>query len=283
MKNAELIALMIANTNKTRNMRTYGKKWYSGARRICDKVATKIGKMVALIQDKIDHGHIINGKNQSLLVYNFQPLFVDNTSSLISLDMVIKPIEQINNTHDLFGEPIQIVVDIVSGEVMNNAQALVNMGLTDDDFYEDTQNPITYGNYSEYHAICSYIALRYNGTESINADDIFSGRLDKSPMIQTSLAFDSFVEARDYLDNNRANYRMVAELNYPKEKHPYFLTKGVIGAHIIKLIHPHHPSVEVSTQMPTSPKEQCIDDEVHRLLDAATEHDPIPDFGIANA
>jgi len=281
MKNAELIALMIANTNKTRNLRTYGKKWFSGARRICDKVATKIGKMIALIQDNIDRGRIINGKEQALLIYNFQPLFANTTSTLITFDMVVKPIEQIDNTHDLSGMPLQIVVDSVSGDVMNNARALVKMGLTDADFYEDIQNPITYGNYSEYQAVCSFITLRYTGSDHVNTDDIFSGRLDHTPFIQASIAFDSFVEARTYLESNWANYCMVAEMNYPKENHAQMLAQCIIGPHIIKLIHPHKPQVEVSKMLTTTPREHRIDDEVHRLLDAAKEHEAIPDFGIA--
>jgi len=280
MKNAELIALMIANTNKTKNMRTYGKRWFSGARRICDKVATKVGHMIALIQDKIDQGEIINGKEQALLVYNFQPLLANKHAAYVSFDMVIKPIEQINETHDLSGVPIQIVVDGISCEVMNNACAMINMGLTDVEFHdEDLQNPIHYGNYSEYPAVCCFIAIGYH--EKVPALGIFSGKYDNSPLIQNTRAFDSFVEARDYLENNWCNYCMIAEMNYSKEEHPAMLTRGVIGKRMIKLIHPHKAEVVVSSKQTVGPHEARVEDEVHRLLDAVKEVPSVPDFGYA--
>jgi len=277
MKNAELIALMIANTNKTKNLRTYGKKWFSGARRICDRIATKVGHMIALIQHKIDQGEIINGKEQSLLVYNFQPIISNSGAAYVSFDMVIKPIEKIDETHDLTGVPIQLVVDGISCEVMNNARAMLNMGLTDVEHDDEIQNPIHYGNYSDYPAVCSYMTLRHH--EQVPAADIFAGKYDKSPLIQDSLAFDSFVEARDYLDNNWCNYCMVAELNYSKEQHGAMLAMGVIGRRIIKLIHPHKAEVVVSNKQTVGPHEACVEDEVHRLMDAVKEAPTVPDFG----
>jgi len=281
MKNAELIALMIANTNKTKNLRTYGKKWFSGARRICDRIATKIGKMIALIQDNIDRGKIINGKTQSLLVYNFQPLFANTSVALVTFDMVVKPIEEINNTHDMSGMPLQLVVDIVSGDVMNNARAMSKMNLSGPDFHDDIQNPVLYGNFREYQAVASFIALRHHN--NVDADDIFSGKLDNTPFIQSTIAFDSLIEARTYLDNNWANYCMIAEMNYPKEHHSHVLASGLVGAHIIKLVHPHKPQIEVSHMLATFPKEHCVEDEVHHLLAAAKEHEAVADFGIASS
>jgi len=281
MKNAELIALMIANTNKTKNLRTYGKKWFSGARRICDGISTQIGKMIALIQDRVDHGEIINKKDDCLLVYNFQPLCSDNNVHYLTFDMVIKPIAEINNTHDLTGIPVQVVVDCASGEIMNNAKAMLQMGLTD--CPADIQNPTTYGNYSHYRAIASFAALRYPH-KNIHPDDILSGKLDLTPIIQTSVAFDSFVEAREYLRQSWANHSMIAELNYPKEEHPRRLEQGIVGRHIIKLIHPYKPKViQANRKMVIGPKEERIDDEIHCLIEAAQEMAPTADFGMANA
>lgn len=279
MKNAELIALLIANTNKTRNLRTYGKKWFSGARRICNNVATDVGKMIALIQDKIDHGEIINGRRQSLLIYNFQPLLYQDGAAFITFDMVVKPIEEIHDTHNLDGEPVQIVVDAVTCEVMNNARAIQKMGLDDIDFKDETENPIRYGNYKEYRAVASFITLRHH--EKVSADDIFVGMFDHTPIMQSSLAFDSFVEARDYLESNWSNFCFIAEMNYPKEDHPAMLAKNTIGCHIIKLIHPHNPEVIVSDYLTTEPKEDRVDDEVKRMLEAANEAPPEPDFAVS--
>jgi len=275
MKNAELIALLIANTNKTRNLRTYGNKWFSGARRICDRIATKVGQMIALIQDKIDQGEIINGRYESLLLYNFQPLFSDKGAVYITLDMLIKPIEKIHDTHDLSGTPIQLVVDGNSGEVMNNARAMLKLGMMDD--IQEIQNPKYYGNYSEYRAVASFMPIRNH--VYLKADDIFAGKLDRSECIQSSVALDSFVEAREYLDKEWDEYCMIAELNYPKEEHSAMKADG-IGKHIIKLAHPYKPEVKVSDKLSTEPKEDRVDDEVRCLLEAAKEAPSEPDFGI---
>jgi hypothetical protein len=280
MKNAELIGLMIANTNKTKNLRTYGKHWFSGARRISDCISTQIGRMVALLQDRIDKGEIINGKKESLLIYNFQPLFTDNVTHYVSFDMVIKPISEINNTHDLSGEPLQVVVDCTSGEIMNNAKALMKIGIPPSDA-DDTQKPTTYGSYKHYRAIASFAILRFPHND-VNLFDIMAGKLDRTSLVQSSLAFDSFVEAREYLSHDWENYCMIAELNYPKEEHPQRLLQGVVGRHIIKLIHPYKPQVvPANQQMVIGPKEERIDDEIHCILDAAKEHASKPDFGIA--
>lgn len=278
MKNAELIALLIANTNKTRNLRTYGRKWFSGARRVCDKVASEVGKMVALVQDRIDEGHIIDGTCQSLLIYNFQPLQMHTEATYITFDMVVKPIEQIHDTHTLVGEPVQLVVDIITCEVMNNAQALLSMGLYDS---AEISNPMFYGNYKDYRAVASFVAIRHS--EHIGHDEVFAGMYDKLPIMQDSVAFNSFVEARNYLEEHWEEYCRIAEMNYPKEEHEEVKASGVIGAHIIKLIHPHRPEVVVSDKLTTEPKEDRVDDEVERILEAQGEAPAESDFGMTVA
>jgi len=262
-------------------MRTYGKKWFSGARRICDGISTQIGKMIALMQDRIDHGEIIDKKEECLLVYNFQPLCSDNDVHYLTFDMVIKPIAEIDNTHDITGKPIQVVVDCNSGEVMNNAMAMLKMGLTD--CPSDVENPVSYGFYTNYRAIASFASLRYPH-KNISPDDVLSGKLDLTSIIQTSVAFNSFVEAREYLKQSWAEHCMIAELNYPKEEHPRRLSQGTVGRHIIKLIHPHKPKVvQANRKMIIGPKEERIDDEIHCLLEAAQEISPTADFGMVNA
>lgn len=136
MKNAEFVALMIANTNKTRNLRTYGRKWFSGARRLNDNVLCRIGHVVgivlppltclsylhiALIQANINQGKFINLSDEYLLVYNFQPVPHEEQGNAVSclyltLDMMIRPMALIEDTQTLDGKPIQLVVEAVSGK-----------------------------------------------------------------------------------------------------------------------------------------------------------------------
>lgn len=54
MKNSELIALLVANANKTKHIRAYSGKWHTGASRIPDKVLTKIGYILDLLQNNIN-------------------------------------------------------------------------------------------------------------------------------------------------------------------------------------------------------------------------------------
>lgn len=95
----------------------------------------RVGHIITLIQANINKGKIINRATESLLLYNFQPLPCEQQKEgevgtlYLTIDMMIKPIAQINDTHKLDGRPIQLVVEAVSGEVMNNSQAMLQLGL----------------------------------------------------------------------------------------------------------------------------------------------------------
>jgi len=270
MKNAEFVALVVANTNKSRNLRTYGRKWFSGARRLNDCVLCNIGHVIALIQANINLGKIINKHEESLLVYNIQPLGQENTTSLyLTMDMMKRPIELIDDTQTLDGKPVQLVVEAVSGEVMNNTKAMLQLGLVCVDEL-DGDVPESYGCYKNYRAMCGFAVIEAEPA-SIQPCNIFNGAMDSSPLVQHCAAFDCIIEGRKYLESKGFADGWIAELVWPKEELPKIIASG-ISKYILKLISKESTLV--------SPREDCrmaeanVEDEVHNLRLAQKESSP---------
>jgi len=277
MKNAEFVALLIANTNKTKNLRTYSRKWISGARRLNDCVLCSIGHVIALIQAQINEGKIINGLEECLLVYNFQSLPWETdcnevTALYLTMDMVIRPISLINDTQTLDGRPIQLVVEAVSGEVMNNTKAMLQLGLISEQELEG-EVPESYGCFKNYTAICGFVAIAADSS-SIQPSHIFSGSLDSSPLIQHCVAFDSMTEGRKYLESIGIPNGWIAELILPKENLPTIIAAG-ISHYVLKLI--NHDSTLVTPHKECIMVEPNIEEEILALslarIEPSIDHD----------
>lgn len=69
----------------------------------------------ALIQARINEGFIINKDTEALLVYNCQPFIMDDSAKILTLDMLVKPIYELNDTHKLQGQPLQLAVEMETG------------------------------------------------------------------------------------------------------------------------------------------------------------------------
>jgi len=274
MKNAEFVALVMANANKTRNIRTYAKKWFSGARRLQVCVLNKIGHVIALIQAQIYKGKMINGLEEYLLVYNFQPLSCDTENTFfLTLDMMIRPIARIDDTQTLEGKPIQFVVEAVSGEVMNNAKAMQLLGVLDLENLEGESPPESYGNFNDYNATSGFAALEAEAA-SIQLSLLFEGNMDNSPVVQQCVAFDCVEECREYLASKGISDGWAVELSLPKEDLPIILANGFCH-YAVKFI-----SYECAT---VSPRPECfnseakVEDQLHLLTLARQEAPTIPE------
>jgi len=305
MKNSEFIALLIANTNKTKNVRTYGSKWFSGARRIEDNILCRFGHVVALIQGKIDEGYILEDKDKEhLLLYNVQPLYWhdnntpknrtpiitrkkevggNNTPTItrkkghenneeqslyITIDMVIKPMCEVNNTHTLFGAPLQLAVDVKSGEVMNNTKAMLQMGLILPEDLDPGDEPISYGSFFLYPAICGFVGLSSDTYFSPN--DVFSGLLDRSEMVLNACAYDSLTETLEGFRSAKNVFNWVGELKTHKEALPDLVREG-ISRNILKLISDGIDQIFVTPHPETRAVEARVDDQITRLREASEE------------
>jgi len=271
MKNAEFVALVIANTNKTMRMRTYGEKWHSGARRLKDSFSHKIGCVVALIQDQIDKGKIVND-DQGLLLYNIQPLYHASQDSdcFVSIDVLIKPMCELNDTHELTGTPLQFVVNVSTGEVMNNTKALQELGMLDEDEEPDeSKKPTSYGNYNDYNAICGFVCL--SSDIPFIPMDVFTGKLDNSAMIRDAVAFNTMYETIDYQKTLNKPCNWVGELSVPKERLQDIIERGISG-YIVKLVNGiEEQSINVTPHPDVKSVDARVEDEVCLLKRALHE------------
>eukprot|EP01111_Echinosteliopsis_oligospora_P008971 TRINITY_DN2541_c0_g1_i1.p1 TRINITY_DN2541_c0_g1~~TRINITY_DN2541_c0_g1_i1.p1 ORF type:complete len:113 (-),score=20.32 TRINITY_DN2541_c0_g1_i1:318-656(-) len=66
MKNAEFVALLMANAHKTSHVGIYCGSWISGARRTPFSILKNAGRIVTCIQKLIDEGKLCDKKNRRI-------------------------------------------------------------------------------------------------------------------------------------------------------------------------------------------------------------------------
>ncbi len=147
MKHEDFQRLLTKSTKHTKNVRACSKEWYSGVCKIDDKIASEIGSIVLLLQEKIDNGYFC-GKDSYLMIYNFQPLHISTEVYLCSLDIVIRPLAKINDLDTCEGTRLNLVVDGKNGTVINNFYAMKMMGIYDEE--EEQGVSETYGSYIDF-------------------------------------------------------------------------------------------------------------------------------------
>jgi len=153
MEKKEFRDLLARCAETTQNIRVFNDWRYSGVYRVSDEITAKIDCLVTLLQAKVDEGYFCK-KDEYLLIYNFQPLFMSDETCLCSLDMVIKPLKEINELGNNNGKPLQLVVNGTTGEVGNNAYGLaVIMDEATEEVEEELEiegeKPFVYGNYND--------------------------------------------------------------------------------------------------------------------------------------
>lgn len=273
MKNAEFVAHLTANTNKTNNLRTYGKTWYSGAKRIDDSILSQLGRVIALIQDSIEKGMIIDKTTQCLLVYNLQPLMMPTLESglqkiYLSFDALVKPISELNETHILKGTPFQLVIETSTGEVMNTPQAMLELDMLSREDLDEDDKPISFGFYKDYEPVCGFVALA--SEVEISCTDMFMGFYDNADFVMSSIAYDCVTDAFTQMKKDGNSCCWVGELVSAKKKLPEYKEKG-LGKHLLKLINPEKAIVELTTNPAASGAEDCVNDEVKFWIAALSE------------
>jgi hypothetical protein len=265
MKNSEFIALIGSNTNKTTHIRTYSGTWYTGASRVPDELTTKIGRVIALIQSKINEGLICNQNTECLLIYNFQPGAIPGNLLYCHLDILIKPIADIHKTNENVGRPFQLAVDGNSGYVVNMTKSIIDLGLmTEEEAREEgLEPPKIYGAYNNIKAICCFAALSsYKPISDINS--LFNGEYDLGESIQHSVAYDSMTEARSYLASRNELGRYILEVISSKEDYPYVLKKGVSKS-LFKVMNYFDMSATLTPNHHLILREDKIEDQLGRL------------------
>jgi hypothetical protein len=145
MNNSDFQKLLAGHADKTSNIRAAASFVFSGVNRIPDDIVTKIGGVVSLLQQQVNKGHLCE-KDEYLLIYNFQPLYITDENYFCSLDIVVRPAEKINELNNSSGRPLQLVINGTTGEVMNNVAGMAAMGIPD----EEEGLPAIYGNYNDH-------------------------------------------------------------------------------------------------------------------------------------
>jgi len=235
----------------------------------------RIGHIIALIQANVDQGRIIDHASESLLMYDFQPVYhyghweVHNgeVKMYLSLDMMIKPLEHIDDTQILEGHPLQLVIDTVTGEVMNNTKAMVQLGLLPDDG-DGVGNPESYGFFQDYNAICCF-AVIVADISTIKPDELFKGKMDSIDLILNCKAFDSTYEARQFLQESHGLHDgWLVELIVPKEELALVHDHG-ISKYTIKMF--TNTQIEVNPSKALQRTDAKIETEVSNLILAMHE------------
>lgn len=198
MKNLDFIALLIANTNKTKRIRTYNERWHTGVRRCPDAITERIGSVVHILDDCIEQ---LCNCDEHLLVYNFQMTGIPDWEGgvLCSMYMIVKSLSKIEETDKLIGRPLQIIVRD-NGEVMNDTRALLLLDCLDEGEEVGNDVPILYGNFFDFHPLATFVAIwRAKPFDSLRA--LFHGLYDQEPCIQEdSVAFDTIPHANFFLN-----------------------------------------------------------------------------------
>ncbi len=268
MKSTEFLALIAANANKTKNLRSYFGSWPSSINRVPDNIAGKVGRVVAFVQAKINEGHFCNKETEYLLIYNFQPLHLSQNNIIYySLDLLRKPTSRIKRVKEKIGEPIQLVIQGETGDVMNNSQFMVEVELaTVEEIARDKLEPPTiYGNYRVCPAPCCFVTLLSD--EPLSAEGLFNGVYDESDTVQEGKAFENLLDARRLLAESQALGRYIAEITDTEDEIPRLKKQGLC-LETVKLMDYGANTVIVNTHPRVLCMEEPIEDELSRLQDA---------------
>jgi len=251
-------------------MRTYSKHWASGARRIPERVLFIIGKVISLIVHNIEQGRICSRSSNAeecLLLYNLQPLIYFEGTLYCAVDMLIKPYAEIDETHILVGRPLQLIVNAETSEVMNNTKGMLDMKMIDHtDLKEDSdlELPASYGFFSNYLAVASFMALESNTPMSV--EDIFQGKCDYDLRVHDAKVFDSHLEAQEALYKTGCICQLIIEIDGPKE-HSKLIVQNGLSKKIVKIIDP----IKLKIEVPFTCSEARVEDEVARLNESLSE------------
>jgi hypothetical protein len=272
MKNADFLVLLTANANKTSRIRVYKGPWKtSAAFLIEDEITNQIGRIVGFLQAKLNE---FCKSDQMLLIYNFQPVGKITHPGYCSLQMVIKPLAEKDQTDKNQGIPIEIIVDGNTGRLMNSSKLLVEWELIEEAFLvnQGLEPPKEYGNYKLFQALTSFLTI--TSYKPLDVAEIFSGKYNDSEALQKGHVFDGFIEACHFLNDRKELGKYVAELACSREDIESIKRQG-LSKTIIKIIQYPEQKAIVTTNPEALSKEARIEEEVQRLNEALAEESEI--------
>jgi len=274
MKNADFVALLTANANKTQNIRVYSRVWPSGARRIPTPILNRVGCIVSLVQNKVNEKVLCDPDTEGIIIYNFQPVMLTKECRYISIDMLRVPHQALEHTSELNGVPTHLVVDVTTSEVVNNTKSMLDLGLIseDDVISEAMEPPVIYGKYTDYQPMASFMAIAT--AAPLVPEHIFNGTLDTAEVTKEAPLFDTHLEAQNFLlsstDKDKCPNQLIAEISSPKEHKEKVLREG-LSSYAVKTFTADLMDVHGTSRPNTRVQEHNQEDEVHMLMLANDE------------
>lgn len=290
MKNSDFLMALLANCNQTDRIRacTKDRKWRgSGAFAVDDKITKNIGAIVSFLDQNLRN---FCADNEMLLIYNFQSANIDH---YVSLQAIKKPKEEIDNTDDNSGKPIEIIINGETGEVMNPNQCWLNLGITNkENLAAEGESAIIYGNFKKYFPLVYFATFASTSDyTTINTQDIFDGKYNQSDAIQKGEVFLTFAEAYDELKNVPWKGKYIIEFAREKQKQEQEHTEDLKKKYIewkksnelhnrmVKLI--NHKSLEITVkpgyseiQLKEAPQIQAVAEELQESAVIETGEPP---------
>jgi CheY-like chemotaxis protein len=165
------------------------------------------------------------------------------------------------------GEPMQLVIHGETGDVMNNSQFMVDVGLAtvEEISIDKLESPTIYGNYTAYPAPCCFVTLLSAGP--LVAELLFNGTYDESRTVQEGKVFENLLDARHMLAESQAVGRYIAEITDTEDEIPHLKKQGLC-LETVKLMDYDANTVVVNTHPRVLCMEEPIEDELTRLQDA---------------
>lgn len=271
MKNADFVALLTANCNKTTNLRVYSRVWPSGARRVPTHILNRIGCLVSLLQKKINEKILCDPDTEGIIIYNFQPILVTEECKFCSIDMLIVPIKALDRTGELNGVPKHLVVDLTTSEVVNNTKSMLDLGLIDEEDIqaEAMEPPIVYGKCNDYEPTTCFMALATSSP--LTSDKVFAGFFDTSDLVKEAPCFDTHLEAQEYLRNNSLPNQLIVELSIPKCKKEETIERAGFSHVAVKTFSSELANIHGSSRPTVIMQEHKPEDEERLMLVARSE------------
>lgn len=127
---------------------------------------------------------------------------------------------------------------------------------------------MSFGRYTDYRAPTSFAAI--SSPHVLSVMDLFLGYMDRSDIVNSTLAFDSFIEARDILIGSGKRFQLIAELIAPKEDLLSMLERGLSNC-IIKCFTPEYDLIKVTPKEDLRAKESKLETEIEQLKQARFE------------
>eukprot|EP00762_Andalucia_godoyi_P008753 ANDGO_04734.mRNA.1 hypothetical protein len=138
MRSEEFLFLLTASANKTANVRIFSGRWYSGCNQIEESLARRMGCLVDVLQTSVNNGTLpCDPRSEYLLLYNVQKSAI--SSDWLTVDLLVRSQadswdSQFHLRSDiLVGRSLHVAIHADTLEVVNETEALLRMGLADDD------------------------------------------------------------------------------------------------------------------------------------------------------